>query len=940
MTDTAEHVRQAHALLADGRTVEIRPARPEDRLGVEGLYARMSPESLRWRFPASGPGPGRQAARRVCGPARPGCLALLALYDGRVVGVAEYEGGRAGEAGENGENGGSATPVAGGAPVTTAEVALAVADDFRHHGVGTLLLEHLVHAARAEGVTAFTAGALAGNHAVLRVFADLGLRTTRRLDGGEVRCEILLDPDEHYLASVDERGRTADAASLRPLLRPRSIAVVGAGRAEGSVGRAVLRNLHRAGFTGRLLAVNPHASVVERTPCYPSVAVLPKAPELAVLTVPAHAVPETARQCGKSGVRALVVLTSGLDAEQGAALLATCRHYGMRLVGPNCLGIANTEDGIRLDATFAAHRPLPGSAGVAVQSGGVGIALLGGLARLGIGVSSFVSLGDKYDVSGNDLLQWWEGDGRTDLALLHLESFGNPRAFSRTARRVARHMPVLTVDAGRSAAGRRAAASHTAAAATPTMTRRALFTQAGVIATRSIGELLDAAALLHSQPLPTGSRVAVVSNAGGAGVLAADACVEAGLTVPELPAALAAELGVALPAGAAAGNPVDTTAAVGGTELAACLDRLARRSDIDAVLVVLVPTATVRATGDDPVRALLRTAGDHPAKTFAAVLPDQGERVRLLPTGHPDGSALPVYADPQDAARALARAVERTRWLGRPSGTVPEIDGLTGTAHAAARDAARALVAGFLAEHPGGGWLDPRHCARLLDLYGVLRLPQIWAGNEDAAVAAAAALSAAGGPEGPDGSEGPDGRVALKAHWPGLVHKSDQGAVVLDLAGEHRVRAAWRELTARLGDVMTGAVVQPMARRGTELVAGVVQDEVFGPLVLFGLGGTATDVLADHAARLAPLTDRDVRDLLTAPRCAPLLFGHRGGPPADLDGLEQTLLRLSTMACDLPELAEAEINPLLARPDGVTAVDARVRLLPRRAHDPHLRRLR
>ncbi|MFI9583864.1 acetate--CoA ligase family protein [Streptomyces sp. NPDC052236] len=718
---------------------------------------------------------------------------------------------------------------------------------------------------------------------------------------------------------MDERGRTADTASLRPLLRPASIAVVGAGTKPGSVGRAVLRNIRRAGFSGPLFAVNPHAEAVDHTPCFPSVSSLPQPPELAVLAVPARGVPEVAEQCGKSGVRALVVLTSGLDARQAAELLATVRRYGMRLVGPNCLGIANTEEAVRLDATFAAHRPLPGTAGVAVQSGGVGIALLGGLTRLGIGMSSFVSLGDKYDVSGNDLLQWWEADGTTDLALLHLESFGNPRAFSRTARRVARRMPVLTVDAGRSDAGRRAAASHTAAAATPTMTRQALFTQAGVIATRTIGELLDTAALLHSQPLPPGSRVAVVSNAGGAGVLAADACAEAGLTVPELPSELITELLELLPAGASAANPVDATAAAaGGEALRAYVDRLAVHGAVDAVLVALVPTALSAATGDDPLRALTGPGVGQRRRPVVAVLLDQAESVRLLRSGT---GALPAYADPQAAARALAHAAERSRWLARPPGTIPELPDVS-TAEA------RALVDGFLAEHPEGGWLDPRTCAELFDHYGIPQLPWAWAEDEQAAVDAAARLA------------GPDGRVVLKAYWPGLLHKTDQGAVLLDLDGQEQVRAAHRDLVDRFGEVMTGVLVQPMAGRGTELVAGVVQDEVFGPLVLFGLGGTATELLADHAARLAPLTDRDVHDLITAPRCAPLLFGYRGGGPVDLEGLEQLLLRLSRLACDVPQLAEADLNPVVARPDAITALDVRIRVLPRNARDPYLRRLR
>lgn len=557
-------------------------------------------------------------------------------------------------------------------------------------------------------------------------------------------------------------------------------------------------------------------------------------------------------------------------------------------------------------------------AGIAVQSGGVGIALLEHFSRLGIGVSSFLSLGDKYDVSGNDMLQWWESDQGTELAVLHLESFGNPRAFSRTARRVARSMPVLTVDAGRSDAGRRAAASHTAAAATPTMTRQALFTQAGIIATRSIGELVDTAALLHAQPLPAGIRVAVVSNAGGAGVLAADACVDAGLTVPALDPGLAGELLEVLPPGAAAANPVDTTAAVTADRMRACVDRLAAHPAVDAVLVVLVPTALATGTRDDPLLALTDAPGRR-ARPVAAVLLDQDTPVRLLTAA--DDATIPSYAEPQSAARALAHAARYGRWRADPPGTIPPLSGID-------RSGANAIVEEYLAEHPDGGWLDPCDCAALLDRYRIPQLPWAWAEDEDTAARAARRLT------------GPEGRAALKAYWPGLVHKSDQGALRLDLEGEEAVRMAFLDLRTRFGEHMTGAIVQPMARRGTELFTGVVQDEVFGPLVLFGLGGTATELLADHAARLAPLTDRDVHALMTAPRCAPLLFGYRGGSAVDLEGLEQLLLRVSRLASDLPQLAEADLNPVVAQPDGVVALDVRIRLLPRHAHDPYLRQLR
>ncbi|MFC4463523.1 GNAT family N-acetyltransferase, partial [Streptomyces xiangluensis] len=628
MTDDTFSRPAVHALLADGTTVCIRPVERADHEQLQGFYEEMSPENLRLRFFAASRRSAGLAADRACGPPRPGYRALLAETLGRVIGLAEYDTGGTGD---------------------TADISIAVADGLHHRGVGTLLVEHLVSAARAEGITAFTADALSENNEVLRLFADLGLRTARRFEGPEVRCTIELDQSDTYLTAVEERGRAADVVSLKPLLRPEVVAVVGAGRKPGSVGRAVLHQLHSGGYTGRLFAVNPAAHSILGVPSHPSVSALPKTPDLAVLAVPAAAVPETAEECGKAGVRALLVVTAGLDADQAQALLAACRSYGMRLVGPNCLGISNTDPQLHLDATFAAGHPRPGSAGVAVQSGGIGIALLDGLSRLGIGVSSFASLGDKYDVSGNDMLQWWESDGRTDLALLHLESFGSPRAFSRTARRVTRRMPVLTVDAGRTDAGRRAAASHTAAAATRTMTRGALFTQAGITATRSVGELLEAAALLHSQPLPAGPRVAIVTNAGGAGVLSADACAEAGLQLPAPTPELIDDLLAVLPEGAAVGNPVDATAAVTEEQLTDCVDRIMRYGGVDAVLVALVPTAVAAATGDDLVGALtlpqsrMNSTGGTPIpgprpKPIAAVRLEQALPIELLPAA--DGGTL------------------------------------------------------------------------------------------------------------------------------------------------------------------------------------------------------------------------------------------------------------------------------------------------------------
>lgn len=886
-----------YALLQDGTTVCIRTPLPGDHESLHGLYEEMSPDNLRLRFFAASRRSADMAADRACATPRPGYASLLAEAQGHVVGLAEYETGE---------------------DPDTAEISISVADGLHHRGVGTLLVEHLVSAARAAGIREFTADALAENHEVLRLFADLGLRTDRHVEGPEVRCTIALDEDETYLTAVESRGRGADVASLEPLLRPDAVAVVGAGRRPGSVGRALLHHLRAGGFTRSLFAVNPSVTSVLGVPSYPSIGALPAIPDLAVLAIPAAALPDAAEECGKAGVRALLVVTAGLDHEQARRLLDACRTYGMRLVGPNCLGVSNTDPELSLDATFAADHPRPGTAGVAVQSGGVGIALLDGLSRLGIGVSSFASLGDKYDVSGNDMLQWWESDGITDLALLHLESFGNPRAFSRTARRVTRRMPVLTVDAGRTDAGRRAAASHTAAAATLTMTRQSLFTHAGVTATRSVGELLETAALLHAQPLPAGSRVAIVTNAGGAGVLAADACAEAGLVLPPLTPQLSDDLLAVLPDGASVANPVDVTAAVSEEQLRECVDQVVRHPCVDAVLVALVPTAVATATGDDLVRAL--TAGPaRRARPVAVIRLEQALPIELLPAA--DGGTIPSYAEPDAAAGALAHAARRAAWLTRPAGTVPELSDVD-------TERARTVAAAFLTAHPDGGWLDPRTCAELLACYGIPQCDWAWAETEDDAVIAAERL------------RGPDGRVVLKAYWPGLLHKTEQHAIHLDLQGDAQVRAAFRDFETRFAGLLTGVVVQPLAPRGTELFAGVVQDEVFGPLVLFGMGGTATEVLADHAARLAPLTDHDVHDLMTSPRCAPLLFGAHGSGAADLEGLEQVLLRLSRMAGDLPQLAETDFNPVLATRGAVSVLDARVRLLPRHIQNPYLRRLR
>ncbi len=881
----------SYALLADGTTITIRPATPGDYEAVRKLHEHMSRDNLYLRFFSMSRRAGEQEARRVCRGDAESHGALLGFLGDDLVGVASYE------------------------PTTapdTAEIAFAVADQMHGRGVATLLLEHLVSLARERSVRVFTASTLPENTAMLRVFADAGLGVRRRLEDGVVELSmpiphsVALSEASKYLDAVAGREQRADVASLEPLLAPRSVAVVGAGHRPGSIGRSILMNIRSAGFAGALYAVNPQELHIPGITGVPTAAALPEAPDLAIVTVPAAGVVDVTHALGKRGTRSLVVISSGLGAAQSASLLDACRRWGMRLVGPNCFGVAVPALG--LDATFAVHHPSAGRAGLVVQSGGVGVALLEHFSRLGIGISSFASVGDKLDVSSNDMLQWWAEDGTTQLAVLYLESFGNPRKFARTAARVSQHMPVLTVHAGRSAPGQRAAASHTAAAAAPLITRQALFEQAGVIATTSFGDLLEAAVLLAEQPVPTGSRVTVISNAGGAGVLAADACVEAGLAVATPSHRAQARLATVLPPYSALGGPVNTTAGVSASAFSEALAIVAADSGVNAVLALIVPTAAA-----DLIPAL--TAAQLPVPLVTVVL-DQADSVRLLP-GANGGPAVPAYAYPESAARALSRAARYGSWRSRPKDTVPDIGGLKVAE-------ARELIEAFLDRMPGGGWLPAAEADRLLRCYQLPLAPSRVVTDAGQAAAAATELG---------------GEVALKAEVPGLVHKSDAGAVLLGVTGPEEARDAFTRLADRFAGNFSGALVQPMITGGTEVIIGVVQEPVFGPLVVFGLGGVATDVLGDHAARLAPLTTADADDLIHSIRAAPLLLGHRGQPPVNIAGLRDTLLKISQLADDLPQITELDLNPVIACADGITAVDARVRVTGHGGADPFLRQL-
>jgi acetyl coenzyme A synthetase (ADP forming)-like protein len=785
-----------------------------------------------------------------------------------------------------------------------AEVAFTVADALQGQGVGTRLLEQLAAVAAAEGISTFVAEVMPDNRPMLGVFADAGFAVSRRLEGGTTEVRLEIAPTEEYRAAVDERDHVAVVASLEPFFRPATVAVVGASTRRGSIGGELFRNILEAGFAGVAYPVNPKAASVAGVRAYPSVADIPDPVDLAVFCLPGESVLDEAETAMRRGTRALCVISAGF-AETGTdglrrqeQLLARVRAHGARLIGPNCLGIFSADPG--LNATFAPHTFPPGNIGFSSQSGALGLAVLERAASRGLGLSAFVSIGNKADVSSNDLLEYWEDDPATELILLYLESFGNPRKFARLARRIARQKPILAMKGGRTSAGQRAAGSHTAALAGSTTAVEALFRQAGVIQADSLEELADAAVLLSSQPLPQGRRVVVLTNAGGLGILCADACAASGLDLPPLSEETRARLAEVLPREASLANPVDMLGSAVGSSYEDVLPHVLADPGVDAVIVLFVPP--VVAGADEVAEAVVRgvrRAPDTGKPVLAAFVSAEGIPACLLRTD----SGVAAFEYPESAARALAHAVDRAEWLRRPAAGPPDLDGIDLTA-------AEALVDSVLAAS-NDAWLAPPQVRELLGAYGIPLVDERLAVSAEDAVTAALELGLP---------------VVVKSAVPG-AHKTETGGIALDLATEADVRAAADQIGPPV-------VIQPMIGGGAELLAGVVQDPTFGPLVAFGPGGVFAELIGEAQFRIAPLTLADAEDLVLSGKAGRLVAGFRGKPAADATALVELVLRLARLAQDVPEVAELDLNPVLGLPDGSVAVDARVRVRPaeRTAH--------
>ncbi|GHG45160.1 bifunctional acetate--CoA ligase family protein/GNAT family N-acetyltransferase [Streptomyces griseocarneus] len=907
MHTPSEHAYPAHweadVVLRDGGTARIRPITPDDAQRLVSFYEQVSDESKYYRFFAPYPRLSDRDVHRFTHHDYVDRVGLAATVGGEFIATVRYD-----RIDANG--------MPSSAPADEAEVAFLVQDAHQGRGVASALLEHVAAVARERSIRRFAAEVLPANTKMIKVFTDAGYTQKRSFEDGVVRLELDLEPTDKSLAVQRARERLAEARSVQRLLAPGSVAVVGTGRRPGGMGRTVLNNLLAGGFTGRAYAVNrsfpEDLSVLEPegVPAHRSVLGIQEPVDLAVIAVPAEHVPSVVADCGEHGVQGLVVLSAGY-AESGPAgrdrqreLVRQARSYGMRVIGPNSFGLINTAEGVRLNASLSPELPAAGRVGLFSQSGAIGIALLSGLHRRAaglVGLSTFVSAGNRADLSGNDFLQYWHDDPDTDVALMYLESIGNPRKFARLARRTSARKPLVVVKGARHGAA--APAGHAVRTTRiPDATVSDLLRQAGVIRVDTVTELADTGLLLASQPLPAGPRVAILGNSQSLSLLTYDACLTDGLR-PLLPRDL-------------------TTGAAPADFRVALAEALADRA-CDAVVVTAIPWVGGASAADlaAAVREAVAQASPEDPKPVAVVhleIPGLAEALAAPPdaaSGKDPAPAvrIPAFPAAERAVRALAEAVRYARWRRQAAdpGRVPEYEDIDENGAAADIDV---LLRAHNATGPRAVTLSAADTQRLLARYGIAVLPALPAPDPDGAVRAAHRL---GFP------------VALKPTAPHLRHRADLGGVRLDLGGEAELRRAYAELTDLLGTPEElRLVVQSMAPRGVDTVVRAAIDPAAGAVLSFGLAGAPSLLLGDTAHRLVPATDRDAAELIRSVRTAPLLFGWRGSTPVDTKALEELLLRVSRLVDDHPEVVGADLEPVIVAPHGVHVLGASLRLAP------------
>jgi len=884
---------EATVVLKDGSTVAVRPLQSGDEAALTAFYSRLSPESQAFRFFAA-PDDVSEIAKRLVISNYESQFGLVARTGTDVVGHAVYvvTGGR------------------------RAEMGLAIADAYQGRGLGLLLFAQLAEAAAGAGIEVFEAVVKADNQRMLDLLKESGFPLTLRSEPGEIHAELPTASSEEAELHFERRHARAAQAAVSRFLVPRAVAVVGASFEAATPDGVLLHNLLAGGFAGTIHLVNGTGGAVGGHTAYTSVRDIPGEVDMAVIATPAPAAVIAAQECAAKGVHALVVISPGF-AEAGAEgielqrrLLEVCRLSGMRLVGPNCSGVLNSSPAVHLNASVIATLPSAGKIGFLSQSGSLGTAIIELARSQGTGFSSFISVGNNADISGADLLQYWESDPNTNLVMLYLESFGNPRQFSRIARRVARTMPILAVKGGRSVAGARAATtSHsgmlmrpsTIRVATSSVNEDALFHQAGIIRTATLAELFGTAQLLSEQPLPAGDRVGIISNAGGPGVLCADSCEFRGLRVPELPDDIKASFAGLVPSTGVVQNPVVLLAQAGGSDYAMAIGALGSSPAVDALIVIYTPQVGTNAA--EIAEGIRRAAAALPRPIpLLTVFMSTPEATALM---HGGGPQIPTYPFPEDAARSLGHAHRYVAWRKLPSEPPPPLAGVD--AHRAA-----AVISATLAQGPG--WLQPAAVDALLACYGLAPAESVLAATPHDAGDAAKKLG---------------GKVALKGMVAGLVRKSDAGAVRVDLEGSHEVEAAAKEVAEHLGTLgqkVLAFMVQRMSPPGVEMLVGVVQDRHFGPVVAVGATGRAMELVKDTQVRLTPLGRSDAGNMIRTLITYPLLDGYRGATPVNVSALEDVLIRVAAMADAHSEIADVDFNPVIVHPDGAVIVDARIRI--------------
>ncbi len=888
---------ETEVLLKDGSRIILRPIRSEDIEGWLEFVSRLSRRTKYLRF-HSLPKLGRDDAIRFCTVDYNNTFAFVAEVRGDqrkdIVAIGRYY----------------RLP-----KKHSAEVAFAIEDAYQGKGIGTKLVEWLANVARENNITSFEADVLGENREMMGVFRAYGFHVESELSGGVYHITFPIARTKRVVKKEEERERIATVASVRSLLYPRSVAVIGASTKPGTVGQLPFQCIMENKFSGVAYPVNPNAESVLSVKAYPSVLDVPGSVDLALIIVPAQFVPKVTDECGRKGVHSIIVISDGFK-ERGAEgserereLRDITLGHGMRLVGPNCMGIINTDPAMKLNATFSQIYPPRGNVAFLSQSGGLGLAILDYAKNLNIGISTFISVGNRADISANDMLQYWEQDPATKVILLYLESFGNPRKFARIARRVSAVKPIVVVKSGSSPAGSRAASSHTGALATSEIASEALFRQAGMIRVNTLEELFAVATALSHQPVPRGKRVAIVTNGGGPGILAADACEQHGLELPEFSPEIIEKLRSINKRDIVIHNPLDLTGSANEEQYEGVLKLLATDKGNDAVIIIFAPPVIVSSKGmEDAIRRVAPVFLRQRKPLLACLMGQRGFTAKL----DFKDKLVPSYSFPEGAVLALAKAVKYGEWLRKSKGTIPKIRGIK-------RERARKIIETAMtrsAERPL--WLSPKEITNLLGCYGIRITDTLMATTADEATAAA---STVGFP------------VAVKLSSSTIIHKTDVGGVKLDLESEIAVKRAFNDIKSGLSKTgrqheMEGVTVQHMINGGIETIVGVTLDPSFGPLIMFGLGGVYAELIKDVAVRLHPLTDSDARELVRSIKMSNLLDGFRGSPPSDTESLEDLLLRLSALVEDIPQIAELDFNPVKVMPrgEGYWIVDARIML--------------